>query len=417
LQSIYNDLKVNQNDRFEFLNQVKKFFKFCKRSNIRTTFILDEFDYSESIFSVADFQFLRELSTLPETKICLVTVSRRTIQELEPENGAISNFYGVFSELHLGLFDNNDISLYWKSFACEEIGISEEYTKKIEYLVGRHPYLIDQFNFHLYNELNIESDKGWEEIIENTTSELKLTLYRSLDSALKLLEEEKLYSKAFQLVLGPVYDVKSTDEERLLKYQFIKQVPEKQKQVLLGHNIGFSFNGKSYICFSDFLTEYFKLKGAEIDFWPIWSETENTIRNFIKKYLNSTFGQNWEEQYLLAYPSENRANAIDKLKQERDKYQNRFPEKASSHIIDYTYPKDMYDLFIANDWDWFGKIFGEGKQEKKIWAEKFNHLAMIRNPVAHNNIQFVPENQIQQAELYCRDIIEKIRTWEKNYSA
>ena len=129
MQSIYNDLKVNQNDRFEFLNQVKKFFKFCKRSNIRTTFILDEFDYSESIFSVADFQFLRELSTLPETKICLVTVSRRTIQELEPENGAISNFYGVFSELHLGLFDNNDISLYWKSFACEEIGISEEYTK------------------------------------------------------------------------------------------------------------------------------------------------------------------------------------------------------------------------------------------------------------------------------------------------
>lgn len=146
LEGIYNDIKSNQNDRFEFLNQIKKFFKFCKRSNIRTTFILDEFDYSENIFSVADFQFLRDLSTLPETKICLVTVSRRTIQELEPENGVISNFYGVFSELRLQLFSEIDLAAYWQRVENLGLEVSDEYKKEVFYFVGSHPYWLDMVN-------------------------------------------------------------------------------------------------------------------------------------------------------------------------------------------------------------------------------------------------------------------------------
>ena len=393
-------------------NEIEFFFALIKQSNYRLIYVLDEFDNVINFFKLQDFQLLREFSISPETKICIVTISRRTIQELEPENGAISNFYGVFADLRLGMFSEADALEYWAWVKKQEIEISEEYTDKIKYLVGGHPYLIDQFNFYLWNELKTETNGNWEDIIDSTKSQLKLNLYNSLDSALKLLEIEKLYSKAFQLVLGPVYDVQSTDEEKLLKYEFIKRVDAEKKISLLGHNAGIIHKGASYICFSEYLTLYFKLKGAEIDFWPLWAETENTVRSLIKKYLKENFGESWENGYLIKYPSENRENTINKLKSERNKYQNKFPGKASSHIIDYTYPKDMYDLFIANDWEWFGFILGEGKQKKKEWAEKFNHLAMIRNPVAHNNIQFVPENQIQQAEIYCNELISKIKAWE-----
>jgi hypothetical protein len=393
-------------------NEIEFFFALVKQSNYRLIYVLDEFDNVTNFFKLQDFQLLRELSISPETKICLVTISRQTIQELEPDNGAISNFYGVFSDLRLGMFNEIDISEYWDWIKKQKIDISEEYIVKVKYLVGGHPYLIDQFNFYLLNELKIGTNTSWKGIIDSTASQLKLNLYNSLDSALRLLEIEKLYSKAFQLVLGPVYDVQSTDEEKLLKYEFIKKIDAEEKRNLLGYDMGVVHNGLSYICFSEYLTIYFKLKGAEIDFWPLWAETENTVRRLIKKYLKEKFGYPWEDNYLIKYPSENREMAINKLKRERDKYQAKFPDKASSHIVDYTYPKDMYDLFIANDWEWFGLVFGEGKQKKKEWAEKFNHLAMIRNPVAHNNIQFVPENQIQQAEIYCNELVGKIKAWE-----
>lgn len=403
-RKIYND---SNNE-----NEIEFFFALVKEFNYRLIYILDEFDNVSNLFRLQDFQLLRELSISPDTKICLVTISRRTIQELEAENSAISNFYGVFAELRLGMFSKTDVIEYWAWVEKQGIYISENYINKINYLVGKHPYLIDQINFYLWNELNIQKDNNWKETIEDTTSQLKLSLYNSLDSALKLLEIEKLYSKAFQLVLGPVYDIKSIDEEKLLKYEFIKKIDVDKKRDLLGYNIGIIQNNLSYICFSEFLTIYFKLKGAEVDFWPLWAETENAVRNLIKQYIKENFGKSWEEAYLEKYPSENRIMAINKLINERNKYQKKFPDKASSHIIDYTYPKDMYDLFISNDWEWFGAVFGEGKQKKKEWAGKFNHLAMIRNPVAHNNIQFVPTNQIQQAEIYCKEIIEKINAWK-----
>lgn len=189
LRSIYNDIKSSQNDRFEFLNQVKKFFKFCKRSDLRTTFILDEFDYSENIFTVADFQFLRELSTLPETKICLVTVSRRTIQELEPENGAISNFYGVFSELRLQLFSENDISAYWQRVESLGLEVSEEYKKEVFYFVGSHPYWLDMVNYHIFNGMKAEK-KSSIELLSEIGSELKKFLWDNYDDIISLMEKK-----------------------------------------------------------------------------------------------------------------------------------------------------------------------------------------------------------------------------------
>ena len=150
----------------------------------------------------------------------------------------------------------------------------------------------------------------------------------------------------------------------------------------------------------------------ETDFWGLWKDTEIAIRDIIKDYLSETFNTNWEEEYLLKYPSEKRTDAINKLSKERAKYQKNFGSLASSHIVDYTYPKDMYDLFVANDWIWFSKIFSVN--EKGFWVKVFAELAFLRNPVAHNNSQFVPINRINEAKSYCELILEKINTWRQN---
>jgi hypothetical protein len=413
ISTFFDKLKEVENNRFEFINQVQKIFKFIKRNGLRLTYILDEFDNAENIFSVADFQILRELSSKPETQICLITVSRRTIQELEPENGAISNFYGVFADLRLGIYNTDDIKEYWENASKNGIETTSQYQEKVNYLVGRHPYLLDLFNYFMFNSISKNGGRSFESVIDETESELRLNLYNSFDSSLKLLKEESLYAKAFQLVLGPVYDVTTIDEQKLLKYEFIREVSWAEKEQLLGGGLGLkNLNNTSFICFSEYFTQYWKLKMYETDFWGLWKDTEIAIRDVIKDYLSETFSTNWEEGYLLKYPSEKRTDAINKLSKERDKYQKNFGSLASLHIVDYTYPKDMYDLFIANDWSWFSKVFTVN--EKNFWVKVFNELAFLRNPVAHNNSQFVPINRINEAKSYCELILEKITTWRQN---
>ncbi len=413
VSSYFSILKRVEQNQFEFINQVQKIFKFLKRNGIRLTYILDEFDSAEKIFLVSDFQILRELSSKPETQICLVTVSRRTIQELEPENGAISNFYGVFSDLRLGAYNSEDISEYWGKAESNGVETTKKYREKVNFVVGKHPYLLDLFNYFMFNSIGKNRGDDFESIIDETESDLRLNLFNSFDSSLKLLKEENLYAKAFQLVLGPVYDVSTIDEQKLLKYEFIREISWAEKEQLLGGGLGLkNLNNTSFICFSEYFTQYWKLKMYETDFWGLWRDTEIAIRDLIKDYLRESFNVNWEEGYLLRYPSEKRTEAINKLTKERDKYQKNFGSLASSHIVDYTYPKDMYDLFIANDWIWFSKIFSTN--DKSFWVKVFNELAFLRNPVAHNNSQFVPISRINEAKSYCELILEKISTWRQN---
>src|SRR5690606_22748079 len=101
--------------------------------------IIDEFDNSSEIFTLQDFQFLRELSYNLETKIGIVTVSRKTIQELEPDNGSLSNFYQIFDELRLKLFSDEDLLFYWQRLKNLGINVSDNYVEQIFLFSGKHP--------------------------------------------------------------------------------------------------------------------------------------------------------------------------------------------------------------------------------------------------------------------------------------
>ncbi|MDI9863435.1 ATP-binding protein [Flectobacillus sp. DC10W] len=414
LESIYQDIKNNQNDRFEFLNQVKKFFKFCKRSNIRTTFILDEFDYSESIFSVADFQFLRELSTLPETKICLVTISRRTIQEIEPENGAISNFYGVFSELRLELFDGNYLAIYWQRVEALGISLSEEYKKQVQYFVGNHPYWLDMVNYHIFNGIK-NSTKTSIELLAEIGSKLKKTLWDNYDDIIGLMEKEGLKSHFLQAIVGPIVNLTQMSIERLAKYGLVKPILAREKygtyfQTLIDAGLA-NENDISYNSISIHLNDYLKQKETEFDIWALWNETEQKVRRIIKYYLNENFGSDWKDDYLLKFSTRSKREMIDSMDKMMKKNKETFGNLASDHLVDYTYPLEMWKGFISADWLWFQNIIGGNES---TWKEKFAILAKVRNPIAHSNRDFVLQEEQTKAKEICTELIERIKIWEED---
>lgn len=411
LESIYNDIKNNQNNRFEFLNLVKRFFRFCKRSNLRTTFILDEFDYSENIFSVADFQFLRELSTLPETKICLITVSRRTIQELEPENGAISNFYGVFSELRLKLFSENDMRAYWQRVENLGIEVSEEYKKEVFYFVGSHPYWLDIVNYYIFNGLKADQ-KTTSELLSEIDSELKKILWDNYEDILSLMEKEGLKSHFIQAVVGPVVNLTQMSIERLSKYGLVKPILAREKygayfQSLIDAGL-VNENDISYNSISTHLDEYLKQKEIEFDIWPLWNEAEHQVRNLITVYLKEKYGEDWRDAFVSA--NQRKEKDILRMEDMRTRNKKTFGNLASDNLVSYTYPLDMWNCFISSDWTWFQRVLS-GQQAN--WREKFLLLGKIRNPIAHSNRDFVLQDEQSKAKEICNELIDKIRAWDE----
>ena len=399
-------LKVikQESDPSEFTLALQKYFKLIKKLGYKIIYIIDEFDSVQSFFTVAHFQLLRELSYNPETKICLVTCSRKTIQEIEAINGAISNFYGTFSEIRLGVYDSDSINEYWER-ASRYFTPSIEYIKTAEFFVGRHPYLLDFYNdFCFQHGLTQDVDENL--ILE----EIRLNLLTHFKTIQETLQRENLLNKAIQLVLGPAYDVTKIDEEKLLKYSFLRIVDNEEKVGILGHLVGSTYQGKSYACFSDFLTTVFESNYiSDIDYWPLWTETEKIVRNLIKIYVVEVFGPDWETEIFAKFGgNENWAKRFNDLKRTRANNQKLFPG-ASDNLIDYTLTRDMYDVFMSAGWrDWFCNVFGA---DKRLWAGVFNYLSDIRNPMAHNNREFISQEQITKAQEYCEMIRTTIQDW------
>lgn len=389
-------------------SRVMKYFKIVRRLGYKAIYILDEFDSVQQIFDVAEFQLLRELSYNPDMKLCLVTCSRKTIQEIEAKNGAISNFYGTFMDLRLTMFDNEDMEAYWAYAAS--CCLSSSYKSEVEYYVGCHPYLLD-----LVNDYCLKTDKfDGNKVPESIVDDLRLQLWNQLESIIGTLKKENIFNKALQLILGPVYDVTKVDEEKLLKYGFIKVIDNLDKCNLMGRLVGAKTEQGSYVCFSDYFTLLLDQKYvSDIDYWPLWTETEKTVRGLIKIYIRENFSDDWETEISARYgDSENWAKKFERLKSTRNSSRKTFPS-ASTDLVDYTLTRDMYDVFMYKAWgDWFGDVF-LGAQ--KDWAAKFNFLSDIRNPMAHNNREFIKEEQVHEATNYCNEIVRTIKEWEKRH--
>jgi hypothetical protein len=331
------------------------------------------------------------LSNNPETKLALLTITRKTLQELEPDNGALSNFYQIFTDLRLRLFGTDDQGLYWDRVRSNGIEVSKSYTDLASYYCGSHPYLLDVFNHEVFN--NISQNKiDLDQITLQVIKELNLKMLNEYESIVKLMIDEGIERQLMQMVVGPVYDITQRDVEKILKYGIVTK----------------SLNG-DYISFSEYFNQYLQIKSSEIDIWPLWSDVENEIRSLIKLNLFERFGDSWEE----AYTKQNKQKGAEAFIQEKREMKLRnkksFGDKASDHLVDYTYPMDMFDRFIAHDWSWFSVVF---EKQKNDWKPVFEHLVRIRNPLAHNNPNFLSDSDKNIAEGYCKIILEKINKWK-----
>lgn len=382
-------------------------------------YILDEFDHSNAIFEVGDFQALREHASEAEYKICLITCSRKRLHELEKRgDGNKSNFYQIFTDCPVGTFDEESVKDYWDRISSYFNNIQQQ-KMIVEYLTGNHPWLMDIVNnyYYLNKDESISVDKNIEGV--------ELQLMEALDSMAHTIEHEGLLNDAIQLVTGPYFNVLEDAKTKLEKYHFIKKVPSDYKKKLFGgQNLGPTFKDESYICFSAHCTlDLYRRYYANVPYFALWSETENALRDIIIKYLDQYSEENWIDEMAAhldtckpfqGFKSEtwkkgdNGQGGVQALLNNRKNMVNRFPSMKNDHIVSFTLTSQIFNLFIKVDWGWFGNIFKGGKQN---WDNKFNHLINVRDPIAHNNPgEFESEKEL--AKRYCKEILESIKTWK-----
>jgi len=364
-------------------NLMEEYFEILQEFNYRIIYIFDEFDSVRKYFDVHDFQFLRALSYNPNTKICIVTVSRRMLSEIEKKGGGGSNFHQTFDNIYLGMFNDEDLDIYWKKFFNSRVPIDATGKQKIYEFAGRHPFLLDLFNYHLYNNLS----ENLIEAIVLTRDKLKLTILNNYKTILDLLAEENLTTKLLQMVVGPVYDISSTEAEKIERYNLVVK----------------SKNG--FAGFSNDFDNYLYIAKREIPIWKLWTETEIKLRNIVLVWLIERYGDNWVNKFRKVQGKE---EFVTQLEFNQEKEKKSFPDTYSQNLLDFTYPADLFDKFMRIEWTWFKPIFGKDAND---WKQKFDLLAKIRNPLAHNKENILKDFERDAAKAYCEEIIHKIDKW------
>ncbi len=82
--------------------------------------------------------------------------------------------------------------------------------------------------------------------------------------------------------------------------------------------------------------------------------------------------------------------------------------RASQHLIDFTYPADLFGIICAKGlWqEHFQPIFGN---DPNYWNERKKLLAKCRNPLAHNRAEILQPHELMIVEGYCTEILRCVQ--------
>ena len=227
-----------------------KFFEVIKKSGKKVICIIDEFYNSPKLLKKYSglFAVFKKLVTDPEKYgVSFVFVSQVLIKELD--------FIGD-NRLYLrGFSDKELLDYYMRS----EIQLNDEERALLKCFAGGHPY---------WSDIILAAYKAAKESGENTDMETIFRkkakiIYPEFEKTLDALGED-LKNKLYQIVFGPMDEgCTQTDIDTLYDYGILD---DREKPRII--------SGKLY--------EYMKMKERDVNFFPLWHDTETGMRRILK---------------------------------------------------------------------------------------------------------------------------------------
>ncbi|MBQ1027982.1 AAA family ATPase [Micromonospora sp. C95] len=377
-------------DGIELQDAVQDFLKILRRRGWRVLLILDEFDAAREVFKPfpGTFQALRELAYNPEWSIGLVTTSRRELRDIVNRADPVeSTFPGIFRQVQVTCFDEAELSALTRRASCLMAGADDtSLVERLVELTGGHPYLASMALERLCGQGASApvSDAEWVAAVTACRVDFH-RYYRDLED---LLRADGRLQALLEVLLGPQITVTSDDAERLLHQGLIRAA------------------GETFQPFSRQFGEYLMLVGRHSDHWQSWIEVESGLRELLETTLSRALGADWPAELCRVRPK--LADMLSRCAQMRDREQHTFGQRASTRLLDFTYPRDLYDI-VAARWDLFGSVFGH---DKRYWNDRFELLAKVRNPMAHNRMLMVTPTERNLFQSYCMEILDMLTALE-----
>jgi AAA ATPase domain/Swt1-like HEPN len=378
----------------ETTQYTQRFFELIRREGMRILVVLDEFDHARNLFKghVAGFQGLRELSYRPEWRVTFITISRRSIRDIETQTRAISTLDGIFDKLYLSTFNSEDLDEYFQRLTDTGFLIDESIVEKMSFYAGGHPYLLAMLGYDMIENFRKQQTLD----IEMVTHQRNEALIGFYEQLIALLREDSHLDKLLQIVFGPGIDIKQADINEFLHYGLIKK----------------GIDGV-YLAYSKHFQSYLSLIDRGVELWSIWRETEKALRVIIAQTLLQKYGDDWFAKLEKLYPrfsfDDNNKNLFQRCREAQQKDIQNWGNRASTNLLDYTYSKELFDI-ITKEWNnaSFKLIFGK---DTGYWQQRGQLLGKVRNPLAHNRDEAISEHERHIAEGYCKEILETLRQY------
>lgn len=361
---------------------VQQFFKRLKQHHgWHVIIILDEFDAARRVLQgdLQAFQTLRELAYQPEWRVGLVTLSRRSIGEIEAQSNAISNLQGIFDTYYLPRFSQDETSELTKRVEKANIAYSRELAEAVYKRTSGHPYLSVKLLCQVVSQW-LETHKL---DVENAFEHLQPTFTGYYDELMRLLGEDESDRRLLEIVCGPVVKATRTDARKFESYQLIRPA------------------GDGYQGFSEHFTQYLQARQRDVDLWSLWTQTERELRDFIDSRMQQEYGQDWETKVIEKH--QRLATVFSKCSEYRENARRFQGSRAAARLIDYASPWDYWQII---DLHWSSFQLNGTRAE---WKKRFELIRDVRNPMAHSLAHSLTLDDVKQAEVYCRELLERIQ--------
>jgi len=371
----------------EGYGRLQRYFEKIRQAGINVLFILDEFDHTRNLFrgDVSGFQGLRELSYRPEWRISFVTISRRSLRDIELQTKAISTLDGIFHKHYLSMFNELDMQEYFARISSVGIEVTPTLKERVDLYCGGHPYLLEMLGYEIVEQFRTFQAAD----VDQAAHCIEQSLIDHYEHMVSILGEDDSLNKLLQILFGPVVDAKQTNAEEFQRYGLIRLIEQ-----------------GTFAAFSTHFHTFLKMIERQVDLWPLWRETEVALRDIVVTKMLEQHGEQWISKLSKAKP--NLRVIFEKCQEAQQKEVTAFGSKASQNLVDFTYPQDLFAIIFA-EWSVFSPIFGK---DKNYWGQRAQLLAKIRNPLAHNRDQALYEHERQIAKGYCEEILEVLRAAE-----
>lgn len=382
-------------DNLEWNSQnstIKRIFSLLEKQNIKTILVLDEFDNASKIFEgTHHFELFRMLFSSGNYNISSLIISRRNLHTIEGKTYLSSTFNGIFDPIYLKGFDDNEIEEYYSVFQSNEINLSEEQKKQIEYYAGRSPYLLSIIGHHIIEAAESNKQINIIDIFLNKCNQIN-NYYRD---CIERLKEDGDLKRIIPFIIGPNIGVTRLDKDELINLGYLR------------------YQDNELIAISDYFKIFLSSTELDVNIWDAIislekemkliteSETINIINHF-KVYGDTIIAI---QRNILYNVKDINDNTISRYEGYIDSNKRNFNK--TSNYLDVMSLADVFKITRDCWTDIFEKYFKNDLYSN--WEYKFKKCSKARNPVAHGHEEYLSELEKNEVDTYCKQIVDSIK--------